>query len=323
MKRIAMPNDVTVRQVSNADWPDVVDCWYGYEKGTNENATLSQGLLSSPGVYTCWGLWKDSQLLAVTWVSCQCSSYAHVLPIRSIYRADSPMHADAITNLWNQVADHYQKSGVIHFQALIADELHTEQVSLQKIGFVELAKIIRMSLHKASVLPKAISDDIKLIPVSANEQATFVEVLQQCFQNSLDVPELNVLNSSDSLKQQYEYPLVAKYFVKYREKFIGIIAVEIEQATAVLKYLGIIPESRGKGYATEAIMALISLLFNEKAYQHRSPTPFDTSNIIETIELRVDSRNAPARKLYQNAGFTEIETETMLLYPLLTSSKQQ
>lgn len=323
MTQKLMPNDMKVRQATDTDWPEVVDCWYGYEKGTNENNTLASGLQNSPGTYTCWGIWENSHLVAVTWVSCQSSNYAHVLPLRSIYRADSLMHAQAIAELWKQISAIYHLHGVMHFQALITDELHNERASLQHVGFAYIASIIRMHLHKPIVQQGTLSGDIQLNPVTRTTLQRFVELLQQCFQDSLDVPELNILNNQDALIAQYDGPRIYSFIVKHDDRPVGVIAVEIEESIGVLKYFGILPESRRTGHATNSLKQLINLLFNTSVHNQMKLAQHDTPTALHTIELRVDARNIPARKLYQQAGFTEFETETMLIYPPLTSPEQQ
>lgn len=317
MTQKQMPSESIVKQASATDWPDVVDCWYGYEKGTAENLSFVNGLLNAPSAYTCWGLWKQQQLQAVCWVSNGAIQYAHVLPVRSRYRFDTAIHQRTIDELWQKVTEHYRLQGVLYFQALISKELRIETESLQLLGFAPLADIVRMRLQRDARFTAFPEEDITL-DVGC-DRSLFIQVLQHCFWDSLDVPELNALNSQQALLQQYDAPSVICLAIERIGEPIGVIAIEIAETLAVLKYLGIHPGDRGNGYASKALSQLIGKLFGNDSQLLRGLTPLASLESIDTIELRVDARNTPAIRLYRNAGFIEFDTETMLLYPPITS----
>lgn len=311
------PSDTIVRQAKDADWHEVVECWYGYEKGTPENLSFVNGLLNTSSAYTSWGLWKQQHLQAVCWVSNGAIQYAHVLPVRSIYRFDTPLHQKTIVELWQYVTEYYFDQGVLYFQALISKELSHETESLQVLGFAPLANIVRMRLLKDTNFTASPEEDVTL-DVGC-DRSLFIQVLKHCFWDSLDVPELNVLNSQQALVQQYDGPSVICVTIERIGEPIGVIAIETDGENVVLKYIGLVPEARGEGYASKALAMLIAKLFHTNSHLLRGLSPLGSLKSINTIELRVDARNAPAIRLYKNAGFTEFDTETMLLYPPITS----
>lgn len=313
------PSESIVRQAIATDWPDVVECWYGFEKGTKENQSFVNGLLNTPSAYTCWGLWKKQQLQAVCWVSNGAIQYAHVLPVRSIYRFNTQLHQNTIVELWQKVTEYYFEQGVFYFQALISKELPHETESLQFLGFAPLANIVRMRMQKDPSFT-AESEDVTLNV--GCDRSLFIQLLHECFRDSLDVPELNVLNSQQALVQQYDGPSVNCVTINRLGKPIGTIAIEVEAANVVLKYIGLVPAARGNGYATAALSQLIANLF-DTCHLLQGLTPLGSLKGIDTIELRVDARNAPAIRLYRNAGFIEFDTETMLLFPPITSPSLQ
>ncbi len=317
MTQKQMPSETMVRQAKDDDWPEVVECWYGYEKGTPENLSYADGLLNTPSAYTCWGLWKQQQLQAVCWVSNGTIQYAHVLPVRSIYRFNTQLHQNTIVELWQKVTEHYRQQEALYFQALISKELPIETDSLKLLGFAPLADIVRMRLLKDTNFTAVPEEDITL-DVGC-DRSLFLLLLQQSFQDSLDVPELNILNSQQALVQQYDGASVICMTVERIGEPIGVMAIETDGANVVLKYLGIVPADRGNGYASKALAQLIGSLFGNDTQLLRGLTPLGSWKSINSIELRVDARNAPAIRLYRNAGFTEFDTETMLLYPPITS----
>ena len=132
-------------------------------------------------------------------------------------------------------------------------------------------------------------------PFGPETEAEFRAVLQATYLGSLDMPELEGIRSLDDVMASHR---AAGRFDPTRWR-VGALPGEPEAAGVLLlsevpdrpswevAYLGLTPEARGRGLGRSALAYAL-----DQARPHAA-----------RLELAVDDRNAPARRLYDAAGF--------------------
>jgi ribosomal protein S18 acetylase RimI-like enzyme len=123
----------------------------------------------------------------------------------------------------------------------------------------------------------------------------FTRVLEATYSGSLDMPELDGLRSLDDIIEshqatgRYDPGLwhLGRLPGQPEAAAVVLLARNSVRATWEVSYLGLTPEARGRGLGREALEHAIEL-----ARPHAG-----------RLELAVDHRNTPARRLYERAGF--------------------
>lgn len=133
----------------------------------------------------------------------------------------------------------------------------------------------------------------------------FRHALEQTYRGSLDMPELEGVRSLDDVMASHR---AAGRFDPSRWR-LGTVPGEPDAAAVVLlsevidrdawevAYLGLTPEARGRGLGRAALAHAIELA---------RPTA-------GRLELAVDDRNGPARRLYDRAGFIPFDRRAVHL----------
>jgi ribosomal protein S18 acetylase RimI-like enzyme len=136
-------------------------------------------------------------------------------------------------------------------------------------------------------------------------EADFRRILQETYEGSLDMPELDGIRSLDDVIASHQ---AAGRFDPSRWR-VGNLLGEPEAGAVLLlsevldrpswevAYLGLTPAARGRGLGKAAL-----------AYALELARPF-----VHRLELAVDDRNLPARKLYDAVGFTVFDRRTVHL----------
>jgi ribosomal protein S18 acetylase RimI-like enzyme len=151
----------------------------------------------------------------------------------------------------------------------------------------------------------ATSVDFAWRPFGPETEAEFRAVLQATYAGSLDMPELEGIRSLDDVMASHR---AAGRFDPSRWR-VGMLPQQPEAAAVLLlsevpdrpawevAYLGLTPPARGRGLGRAAIAYALSL-----ARPH-----------VPRVELAVDARNQPARKLYDATGFTPFDSRLVHL----------
>ncbi len=124
----------------------------------------------------------------------------------------------------------------------------------------------------------------------------FARVLERTYEGSLDCPELNGRRSGEQALQSHRTrnwkpELWKLYRHAGREVGVVLVAEHSDQRAWELVYLGVVPEARGRGYG-RALVA--DVLRGAKRAG------------VESVFLSVDTRNTPARKVYERLGFIPV-----------------
>ena len=142
-------------------------------------------------------------------------------------------------------------------------------------------------------------------PFSASSECEFRRVLDLTYHGSLDMPELEGVRSLDDVMASHQ---AAGRFEPERWR-LGTVPGEPDAAAVVLlsevidrnawevAYLGLTPAARGRGLGRAVLAHALELA-----------RPAATR-----LELAVDDRNRPARRLYDAAGFTPFDRRAVHL----------
>ncbi len=142
-------------------------------------------------------------------------------------------------------------------------------------------------------------------PFGEEAEADFRQVLQDTYAGSLDMPELEGIRSLDDVMASHR---AAGRFDPSRWR-VGTLPGEPGAAAVLLlsevpdrpawevAYLGLTPEARGRGLGKSALAHALEL-----ARPH-----------VPRLELAVDARNHPARRLYDAAGFLPFDRRAVHL----------
>lgn len=184
-----------------------------------------------------------------------------------------------------------------------ADEL--EHVGpLLRCGF---RPITRMHLLEHDL--KDLADDpaatLRFDSYRPSRHASFAAALARTYDGTLDCPELNGARTIDEIlaghRGQGKFDPDFWWLVHENATSIGVLMlVELPDAlTWELAYLGIAPEFRGRKLGRAMMLHALDVLRVQPAAR---------------LTLAVDTRNEPARRLYQSLGFVETETNEVLLH---------
>lgn len=145
----------------------------------------------------------------------------------------------------------------------------------------------------------------RLSDINASEHDALLAIaLERSYIDTQDCPELcglrDVADVLDSHRSVGDYDPALWWIIEYQGKPEGAMLLSAcpEQQTIELVYLGISPVLRGKGIGS----AMLALGLKEL-----------TGRPEGTISCAVDTRNAPAMKLYKRAGFQQFSTRVPMV----------
>lgn len=137
----------------------------------------------------------------------------------------------------------------------------------------------------------------------ANHQR-FCEILKRTYQGSLDCPEMDGLRCIEDVVEGYRKTGVfhpSRWMLLRSDGVdmgVMILADHPQNDQWELVYLGLTPEARGRGFGREATAFAARLALGARRRQ---------------MVLAVDSRNRPARALYEHVGFIEWDRRCVFL----------
>ena len=147
---------------------------------------------------------------------------------------------------------------------------------------------------------RAMAPAFRWSALTSETEADFRAVLEATYRESLDMPELDGVRSLDDVMASHR----ASGRFDPAHWSVGHLDGEPEAAAVLLltevperpvwevTYLGLTPPARGRGLGRAALLHA-----TEQAHQAG----------VERIELAVDARNIPARRLYEAAGFVPFD----------------
>lgn len=133
-------------------------------------------------------------------------------------------------------------------------------------------------------------------PYSPREHARFKRLLSRTYIDSLDCPGLEEYRDLDDVLVGYRatgaYEPNHWLLVRQGDKDVGAVIVAEHPGTdqAELIYMGLVPEARGQGHGDRLVKRALSLAAEIG---------------VDQLMVAVDDANAPARRVYERAGFAE------------------
>ncbi|MEX1224551.1 MAG: GNAT family N-acetyltransferase [Pirellulales bacterium] len=243
---------------------------------------------------------RNEQPLAACW--------AQVQPGRTgvLWRPHlSPAYPETATvELITRANDYFAQQGVTMAQALLSARDDQAAGTLSAAGYRHLTDLEYLV---CLLRPKPFAEHRRQMEYevySDRNHARFCGVLERTYQHSLDCPELDGLRGIEDVLVGYRNTGVfhpSRWMIlRQEDRDVGclLLADHPDQDQWELVYLGIVPEARGHGLGFEAVCFATRLAYGARRYQ---------------MVLAVDSRNAPARGVYERAGFVEWDRRQVFL----------
>jgi GNAT superfamily N-acetyltransferase len=206
----------------------------------------------------------------------------------------------AAQHLWDAVVAEHKGRGTRFFQVNVPLQCPADRKQMEAIGFKVIARIMRLRVALDQPVNEVQSRLVHLEQHDKDDHAAFDELLIECMADSLDVPELSHIQSGSRVAVQYYKPGVERFFIRHPKRGpIGVMAIQHDGEVGLIRYLGLIPSSRRRGWGSSALRKAILYLRQQGC---------------DVVDLRVDARNKPALALYTGAGFQVIDEESMMIY---------
>lgn len=181
-------------------------------------------------------------------------------------------------------------------QVLLATHEQENVNALEAEGFFHLAHLIylrRPSNLRPIPAPPA---EIEYVSYQPDRRVDFMQVLERSYEASHDCPQLTGARSMEDILESHRAQGVFDpnhWFLARRDgHWVGclLLAGLPEYNALEVAYVAVLPEARGEGMGRELIHQAIRVCQLVG---------------VDIVTLAVDSRNVPARKLYEDEGFTE------------------
>ena len=203
-------------------------------------------------------------------------------------------------------------------QALIELEDDQVRLSLERTGFREIAVLLYLELNLPNSPLANISTPVALQDKSTNwthydddSHGDFADLIEATYEGGLDCPGLSELRDIDDVisghKAAGRFDPTRWLLLERGGAAVACVLLSESPLRPMLElvYMGVRPEARGKGIG-RCVLGKALDLAQSQAYQG--------------ITLAVDSRNSPARSLYETAGFKATHRRRAMIRPLgLTS----
>ena len=198
----------------------------------------------------------------------------------------------------------YRAEGCKIAQALVRPGEEAWAAPLTRQGFRTITKLHQLT-HDLTNLPAINVDALRLVHYDRCEERLFAETLERTYQGTRDCPELNGVRTIDEIlaghRAQGRFESSRWWLATAHDLPIGVLMLTelLDGATWELAYVGLVPEARGQGLGRTLMLHAMHTLAHSDAM---------------ALTLAVDTRNTPARRLYESLGFVEAETSGVLLY---------
>ncbi|MFT3882373.1 MAG: GNAT family N-acetyltransferase [Gemmatales bacterium] len=295
------PETWECRVARPSEWSQALKCWFGQSVHSDQLQSLYYQLEHESGLAD--GLWiaqREGGVDAVAWIIPGTEEYVHCWPLRCNVEQSHEVRQRAAQHVWDAVVAEHKSRGARFFQVNVPIQCPTDRKLLEAIGFKEIGRIKRLRVDLDQPVNEVQTRLVHLEQHDSDDHAAFNELLIECMADSLDVPELNHIQSGNNVAAQYYKPGVERFIIRHpRRGNIGVMALHHDGEMGLIRYLGLIPSSRHRGWGSSALRKAIEYL------RHHG---------CDVIDLRVDARNKPALALYTGAGFQVIDEESMLIY---------
>ncbi|MFM1823190.1 MAG: hypothetical protein RI967_1456 [Planctomycetota bacterium] len=144
-------------------------------------------------------------------------------------------------------------------------------------------------------------DDPRILSPAAREE--LVRVLESTYRDTLDCPGLaGMRRTEDVLEGHFGTGRRRRFWLVARRdgvaRAVCLLNGAPDGASAELAYFGVAPEARGSGIAAAILAAGVRACATAR---------------VASIQLAVDARNAPAKRLYERHGFRTVSSRLALV----------
>lgn len=190
-------------------------------------------------------------------------------------------------------------------QVLSSSRISEETSLLESAGFRQLAELIYMTCEAfrfPNQLPAA--TDLTFDAYDESQRRRLAELMERTYEGTLDCAVLNGTRNMDEVIDGYQATGAFRpenwLFVRADHRDVGVLLLtdHPEQSHRELMYMGLLPQARGHGWGEQ--IARYALWLSGQAR-------------VERVVLAVDAINAPARRMYENAGFIEWDRRTVFV----------
>jgi ribosomal protein S18 acetylase RimI-like enzyme len=196
---------------------------------------------------------------------------------------------------------------VVLVQAIVEPADESARDSVKKAGLLHIADLIYLEWPPAA-LQVAPFPALHFETFDPSQKARWKRVLAETYVGSLDCPQLDSLRSLDDVLDGYQAtgdfdPEVWLLgILEGNDVAVLLLAPYTKTQQMELIYMGVVPSARGRG-----IGAAILRQAQEMSHVRQA----------KKLVLAVDAANAPARALYEQAGFFEWSRRSIYIYAIL------
>ena len=255
-------------------------------------------------------LWIAAQRNCPLWAFLPVVSPGRTMLLLSPPRLPPSPPGEAMASLLNTICAAYRVQGVDLAQMLLDPDETSLLHFYAQLGFVELAQLIYLQrpVRRFSALAP-MDRNLQVVTYSSQTHRLFVQAISASYEDSLDCPALNGLRSMEDVLAGHqasgEFDPALWFLLMENDRPCGVLLLSrtVTSAALELVYLGLAREARGRGFGD----VLMNLALLSVSRQNRSE-----------LTLAVDSRNAPALKLYHRHGLKRIGSRAALIRDLRT-----
>ncbi|HXE53085.1 MAG TPA: GNAT family N-acetyltransferase [Tepidisphaeraceae bacterium] len=205
------------------------------------------------------------------------------------------------------LCNRFAQQGVHLAQALVDPSDMQGRQLYAAHGFREMAELIYLQAAVRRTAPPQLPDGLSWQTYSSDVHAAFAQAILDSYQQSLDCPALNGLRAIEDIiaghKASGEFDLRFWFVLTGQSGAVGVVLLNRVSRSdmAELVYFGLSPAWRGRG--------LGDLMLRHAMWAVRQMN-------LNRLTLAVDSRNAPALKLYYRHGLQQVGSKTALMRDL-------
>ncbi len=203
----------------------------------------------------------------------------------------------ATIDVLHQTVRRARDRGMKLFQALLPTDALEDHALYAECGFEQLADLIYLERPTTLPLPKLPEPEgLSWVRYSRQTHAMFCSVVQQTYEETLDCPRLTGLRDIEDVlaghKDTGRFDPDNWLVFRYLGESVGcILLARVDNRPALeVVYTGVSPRYRRRSFGRIMIQRAHQLAVDQR---------------LVYLTLAVDSRNAPARRLYDELGFTE------------------
>jgi len=214
----------------------------------------------------------------------------------------------AVSRLVEEICGHFARQGVHLAQVLLEPQHDSARKLFATAGFMDIAELIYLQGQVGRYAKEAaVGQGMRWLEYGAEAHGLFAEAIQQTYRDSLDCPALSGLRDIEDVISGHratgQFDPTLWRLLLQDDRPMGVLLLSgIPQTDGTeLVYLGVVPEARGRGLGTILMRHAMELTFR----QHK-----------RKLSLAVDSRNAPALKLYYRFGMQQVATRWAMIRDL-------